>query len=70
MCTVHRSTYMYNNTVLQAVINPRCACAGRVTVLGLCVCVCVCVCVCEACIPVRQRLDRKLVGVPNFPHFP
>ena len=27
-------------------INPRRACAVRVTVLGLCVCVCVCVCVC------------------------
>ena len=26
------------------VINPRRACAARVTVLGLCVCVCVCVC--------------------------
>ena len=27
-------------------INPRRACAARVTVVGLCVCVCVCVCVC------------------------
>ena len=27
------------------VINPRRACAARVTVLGLCVCVCLCVCV-------------------------
>ena len=27
-------------------INPRRACAARVTVLGLCVCVCACVCVC------------------------
>ena len=27
-------------------VNPRRACAARVTVLGLCVCVCVCVCVC------------------------
>ena len=26
-----------------AVVNPRCACAERVIVLGLCVCVCVCV---------------------------
>jgi len=26
-------------------VNPRRACAARVTVLGLCVCVCVCVCV-------------------------
>ena len=30
-----------------AIINPRRACAARVTVVGsLCVCVCVCVCVC------------------------
>ena len=28
-------------------INPRRACAARVTVLSLSVCVCVCVCVCE-----------------------
>ena len=30
-------------------VNPRHACAARVTVLGLsvCVCMCVCVCVCE-----------------------
>ena len=29
-----------------ALINPRRACAARVTVLGLCVCVCVCLSVC------------------------
>ena len=29
-----------------SVVNPRRACAARVTVLGLCVCVCVCVSVC------------------------
>ena len=34
-------------TEVNAIINPRRACAARVTVLGLCVCVCVCpVCVC------------------------
>ena len=38
-CTVsHIYEYMY-------VINPRRACAKRVTVLAWCVCVCVCVCV-------------------------
>ena len=30
----------------QDIINPRRACAARVTVVVLCVCVCVCVCVC------------------------
>ena len=35
------------------VINPRRACAARVTVLGLCVCVCVCLCV---CVSVTQHL--------------
>ena len=29
--------------LLAGIINPRRACAARVTVLGLCVCVCVCV---------------------------
>ena len=31
---------------LLLLLNPRHACAARVTVLGLCVSVCVCVCVC------------------------
>ena len=35
MCTVH---------IIIMFINPRRACAARVTVLGLCVCVCLCVC--------------------------
>ena len=35
------------------VINPRRACAARVTVLGLCVCMCVCLCV---CVSVTQHL--------------
>ena len=29
-----------------SIINPRRACAARVTVVALCVCVCVCLCVC------------------------
>ena len=35
-------SYMHD---LHTVINPRRACAARVTVVVLCVCVCVCVCV-------------------------
>ena len=31
---------------IPVIVNPRRACAARVTVLGLCVCVCVCLCVC------------------------
>ena len=36
-------------------INPWCACAARVTVLGLSVCVCVCVCV-SVCVSVCLSL--------------
>ena len=40
-----------------SVVNPRRACAARVTVLGLCVCVSVCVCVCVCvCVSVTQHL--------------
>ena len=35
------------------IVNPRRACAARVTVLGLCVCVCVCV---SVCVSVTQHL--------------
>ena len=35
-----------NVSGLSVLINPRHACAVRVTVVGLCVCVCVCVSVC------------------------
>ena len=35
-----------NFSTYRVIINPRRACAARVTVLGLCVCVCVCLCVC------------------------
>ena len=34
----------YRGLCLQYFINPRRACAARVTVVVLCVCVCVCVC--------------------------
>ena len=33
------------------VVDPRCACAARVTVLGLSVCLSVCVCVCVCLSP-------------------
>ena len=36
-------------------LNPRRACAARVTVVALCVCVCVCVCVC-LCVCVSRLL--------------
>ena len=46
-------------TVIPAlgIINPRRACAARVTVVVLCVCVCVCVCVC-----LRLFSDYRLRG--------
>ena len=36
------STLFKTNIILEPFINPRCACAARVTVLALCVCVSVC----------------------------
>ena len=36
----------FNHPNVMSLINPRRACAARVTVVVLCVCLCVCVCVC------------------------
>ena len=46
--------------IIGLVVNPRRACAARVTVLGLCVCVCVCVCV-----SVTQHLTFHVFIVPQ-----
>ena len=48
------------------VINPRRACAARVTVLGLCVsvCVCVCVCVCGRLFS-RYKLQDDYLAIPT-----
>ena len=61
------------------VVNPRRACAARVTVVVLCVCMCVCVYVCPL-IPAAshigitkeryQRLLRNTGIVFNFGDFP
>ena len=40
------------------VVNPRRACAARVTVVVLCVCVCVCVCVCQCVQAAHLRLTQ------------
>ena len=48
------------------VINPRRACAGRVTVLGLCVCLCVSVCV---CVSVTQRDSLSSPGLKRLRHL-
>ena len=42
---VHTTRVFVRENLPPSVINPRCACAARVTVLGLCVCVCLSVCV-------------------------
>ena len=39
-------------------INPRRACAARVTVVALCVCVCVCLCVQAAHLRLTQLSDK------------
>ena len=44
--------------IFPCVINPRRACAARVTVIVLCVCVCVCVCVCLCVQAAHLRLTQ------------
>ena len=46
LARVTRCVRFYSASEQVRVVNPRRACAARVTVLGLCVCMCVCVCVC------------------------
>ena len=43
---VHTTRVFVRENLPPSVINPRCACAARVMVLGLCVYVCVCLSVC------------------------
>ena len=43
---MHTHLSTQSSIVLTSIINPRRACAARVTVVVLCVCVCVCVSVC------------------------
>ena len=65
------------------IINPRRACAARVTVVVLCVCMCVCMCVCVCVCPLipaashigitkerYQRILRNTGIVLNFADFP
>ena len=48
------------------IINPRRACAARVTVLGLSVCVCVCVCLSDALFLGHGKLTRRKEGTSGF----
>ena len=61
------------------IINPRHACAARVTVVVLCICMCVCVCMCvHSYLPPHtlesqkryQRIHRNTGIVLNFADFP
>ena len=55
------TTTVYKQRQLTGIINPRRACAARVTVLGLCVCVCVCLCVCvSVCLLLNISLFKRL----------
>ena len=47
-------------TAVLGFINPRHACAARVTVLGLCVCVCLSVCL-FVCVSVTQHLTLHVI---------
>ena len=58
------ASYFFASTILQCIIDPRRACAARVTVVVMCVCVCVCVCQCvQAAHPLLMQLQDK-VDIP------
>ena len=46
----------------KVLINPRRACAARVTVVGLFVCVCVCVCVCVSTLILELQATRRPIS--------
>ena len=50
---------------INAIINPRRACAARVTVLGLCVCVSVCLCVCLSPLILALQGSSRLISDTN-----
>ena len=54
---VDRIKYITDSMMSSALINPRHACAKRVTVVGPCVCVCVCV---SVCMSVRTRYSGSM----------
>ena len=49
---------MVGDTRVLSLINPRRACAARVTVVVLCVCVCVCVCLSAPFRPLRVKVNN------------
>ena len=49
----------------QFIINPRRACAARVTVVVLCVCVSVCLCVCVSTTILGLQATRRLMSDTN-----
>ena len=56
--------------VLAVVVNPRRACAARITVLGLCVCVSVCLSVCyHVFCRYAQRDGQKAIPTGSVPHW-
>ena len=55
---VYYALHQYLPGAPRSVINPRRACAARVTVVVLCVCVCVCLCVQAAHLRLTQLSDK------------
>ena len=72
MRVLHKTTSWSNIAprilCFSAFINPRRACAVRVTILGLCVCVCVCVCV-SVCLRLFSHY-RQRSGIRAIPTAP
>ena len=53
-------------SAISIIVNPRRACAARVTVVVPCVCVCVCVCVCQ-CVQASHPLLTQLQDQVDIP---
>ena len=62
--------YIINPFSLMHIINPRRACAARVTVLGLCVCLSFCLSVCyHVFCRYTQRDGQKPIPTGSVPHW-
>ena len=61
----HSNSMQHSNYRLLSLVNPRHACAARVTVVGLCVCVFVCLSVCQSTTILALQATRRLISDTN-----
>ena len=62
VCTGTSVGHRLERAANMIIINPRRACAARVTVVVLCVCVSVCVCVCVSTTILALQATRRLMS--------